>query len=79
MGFNVSIRDDEEDDKHSWNEEDFSNDDHEASKRLKNKPYCPYDQISKEERMSLCKTWKKAIIIKLLGKRIGYRLLLNKL
>lgn len=39
----------------------------------------PSIPVSTEERMKLCKPWRKAVIIKLLGRKIGYRFLLGRL
>lgn len=42
-------------------------------------PLCPIISITTEERRKLCEPWRRAIIIKLLGRRIGYRILAGRL
>ncbi|KAJ1432901.1 hypothetical protein SESBI_06444 [Sesbania bispinosa] len=36
---------------------------------------CPVIKLSKEERHEVCKPWRKALIVKLLGKRVGLKFL----
>lgn len=62
-----------------WNKDEFSEVDEEVEDSVKNDPLCPCVRIPKEERISLYKPWKKDLIIKLLGKRVGYRMLMNRL
>ncbi|KAJ1429095.1 hypothetical protein SESBI_08447 [Sesbania bispinosa] len=38
-------------------------------------PLCPIIKLSREERHEVCKPWRKALIVKLLGKRIGLKFL----
>ncbi|XP_061348788.1 uncharacterized protein LOC133294125 [Gastrolobium bilobum] len=42
-------------------------------------PLCPSLQFSKSQRKEDCRQWRKALIIKLLGKRIGARFLMARL
>ncbi|KAJ1439231.1 hypothetical protein SESBI_02602 [Sesbania bispinosa] len=42
-------------------------------------PGCPIVKISKKEKKSICIPWKRTVIIKLLGKRVGYKMLQNRL
>lgn len=42
-------------------------------------PLCPNIAVMAEERKNLCKYWRKDIIIKLLGRWVGYRFLYGKL
>ncbi|KAJ1443237.1 Zinc finger, CCHC-type [Sesbania bispinosa] len=42
-------------------------------------PLCPVVSLSKEERKRICHPWKRAIIVKLLGRRISLRMLKNRL
>ncbi|KAJ1418752.1 Ribonuclease H-like superfamily [Sesbania bispinosa] len=42
-------------------------------------PGCPIVKISKEEKKSICIPWKRSVIIKVLGKRVGYKMLQNRL
>lgn len=42
-------------------------------------PLCPKIPVSIEERRNLCKPWRRAIIIKLLGRTVGYRYLYARL
>ena len=36
---------------------------------------CPIVKVTKEERRELCRPWKKALIVKLLRKKLGIRFL----
>ena len=38
-------------------------------------PDCPIIRLSKEEKTRICLPWKQTLIVKLLGKNIGYHLL----
>lgn len=42
-------------------------------------PLCPVIPVTSKERRNLCKPWRKAIIIKLLGRTVGYRYLYARL
>ncbi|KAJ1425768.1 Ribonuclease H-like superfamily [Sesbania bispinosa] len=42
-------------------------------------PLCPIVKISREEKKGICIPWKRTVIIKLMGKRIGFRMLQNRL
>lgn len=42
-------------------------------------PFCPYISVTAEDRKILCRTWRKEIIIKMLGRRMVYRLLFGRL
>lgn len=42
-------------------------------------PFCPVVKISKETIKEACRPWKKAIIVKLLGKRLGLQFFKNRL
>ncbi|XP_057444629.1 uncharacterized protein LOC130736870 [Lotus japonicus] len=51
----------------------------EGEERLQPNPLCPVIKLSKEKLRELPKPWGNAIIVKLLGKRIGMRLLKDRL
>lgn len=59
-------------------EEDSGNEMHDNDINLLD-PLCPFIPITTEERKNLCRPWKRAIINKLLGRRIGYRTLVGRL
>ena len=40
---------------------------------------CPDIRLTKEEKERICRPWKRTLIIKLLGRNIGYHLLLKKI
>ncbi|XP_061349017.1 uncharacterized protein LOC133294382 [Gastrolobium bilobum] len=42
-------------------------------------PFCPTYRFSKELYKESCRPWKQAVIIKLLGKKVGVKFLLNRL
>lgn len=42
-------------------------------------PFCHVIEISSEEREKLCRPWRKAIIMKVLGRRVGYKTLAGRL
>ncbi|KAJ1377413.1 Ribonuclease H-like superfamily [Sesbania bispinosa] len=42
-------------------------------------PLCPIAKLTKEEKKCICIPWKRSVIIKLMGKRIGFKMLQNRL
>lgn len=66
------------DDEENWNGENLSDDEEDEDGALKKK-LGPGDDICKKERIELCRPWRKSLIIKVLGKEVGYRFLLNRL
>lgn len=60
-----------------WENEDDSQDEMQEDKEEKD-PLCPSIPITAEERKKLCRPWRKAIIIKLLGRRIRYKFLYGR-
>lgn len=38
-------------------------------------PECPTISITKEEFVAMCRPWKKALIVKVLGKKVGFSIL----
>ncbi|KAJ1415939.1 Ribonuclease H-like superfamily [Sesbania bispinosa] len=68
---------DSEDDETS--EEEDSEDSEDESYLASCDPLCPLVKITREEKKSLCVPWKKTLIVKLLGKRIGMKMLQNRL
>lgn len=76
LGVNGANQDiDSSDELDMWNSEDDSEDDMQDNDLETLNPLCPHIPITTEERKNPCRPWKKAIIIKLLGRRIGYRFL----
>lgn len=63
-----------------WDEEDFSEDDMENDKahRARN-VLCPGVEVNRERRISLCRMWRKCLIVKVLGKVMGFHFLQEKL
>ncbi|KAJ1416829.1 Zinc finger, CCHC-type [Sesbania bispinosa] len=50
-----------------------------AKNRVKDDPLCPTIKVTKGEVRVACQPWKKAILVKLLGKRLGMRFLRQRL
>ena len=63
------LEDDDETDPERMLEEDKEEED----------PFCPIIQITKEEKVEICKPWKLALIVKLLGKRLSMQFLHSRL
>lgn len=62
-----------------WDEEDDYEEDMQDEDFEDMDPLCPYIPVTTEERKRLCQPWRKAIIIKVLRRRIGYRFLYGRL
>lgn len=62
-----------------WDVNDDSEEDMQEDEGEDLDPLCPKVPVTSEERKNLCKPWRKAIIIKLLGRRVGYRFLYARL
>ncbi|KAJ1379762.1 Zinc finger, CCHC-type [Sesbania bispinosa] len=67
-----------EDDSSGFNSESEGSDSEEEFLRNLD-PLCPIVKISRMEKKYLCTPWKKAVIVKLLGKRIGLKMLQTRL
>ena len=59
----------------SWLSDDDELDDFEKEEDLE----CPAIRLTKEEKARIRRPWKHTLIIKLLGRRIGFTLLLRKI
>ena len=59
--------------------DDWISDDEEISHEEETDPDCPIVKLSKEEKARFRRPWKQTLIIKLLGRSIGYHLLLRKI
>lgn len=68
-------------DEKDWMEDDLSDDEMEEDGNggFKYKDLGPGVDVRKEERINLCQPWRKSLIIKVLGKEVGYRFLLNRI
>lgn len=62
-----------------WEEYDDFEEDMQESEGEDLDPFCPRIPVTTEERRNLCKPWRNAIIIKLLGRIVGYRYLYARL
>lgn len=61
-------------DESNWKEDDdFEAEDSFIIEDAISDPLCPQVYITTEERFNLCRPWRRAVIIKLLGRKIGYR------
>lgn len=66
-------------DMNMWDIEEDSEKEMQEDDRETLDPLCPHVSIMTEERKNLCRPWRKTIIIKLLGRRIGYRFMYGRL
>lgn len=68
IGINGAEHHESNEDSEMWIEDESEEDmQEEGTKEMD--PLCPLTEISAEERLKLCKPWRKALIIKLLGRR----------
>lgn len=67
------------DDDENWDGDDLSDDELEEGENSLKKKLGPGVDICKKERIELCRPWRKSLIIKVLGKEVGYKFLLNKI
>lgn len=42
-------------------------------------PYYPVVLLSKEEYLAMCKPWRNALIIKILGHKVGYSVIISRI
>lgn len=79
MGTNGANNDDNSDDLEMGRDEDeLEYIMHEDENKEKDS-LCPDIPVTAEERNNLCRHWRKAIIIKLFGRRIGYKFMYGRL
>lgn len=55
--------------------DDVEGDDEDMDDSVQQDPLCPVIKVTKQELKEACKPWRKAIIVKLLGKKLGLSLL----
>lgn len=81
LGVNDNGGDKTKEDEHILEEEDFSDDDDPdgVNGRRKKNVLCPVVDINRERHISLCRPWRKSLIIKVLGKDVGYKFLQEKI
>lgn len=80
LGINGAKYEISSDDPDMWKEDvstDFEDSQHEEEEMTD--PLCPHINITYEERLNLYRPWRKAVIIKLLGRRTEYRFLYGRL
>lgn len=58
-------------------EDDVSDDDEQGDKC--DDPRCPKILLTKEEKRSLRRPWRQSLIVKVLGRKVGYNFLHNRL
>lgn len=71
----TGIRDDEKIDL----EEEMASDDEEEDEDMENDKECPLIRLTKEEKARLRRPWRQSLIIKVMGKKVGYTYLLRRL
>lgn len=79
LGVNGMSNDLSSEEVEDWQEEYGYEDDMQDQESEQSDPLCPSIHITAEERENLCRPWRKALIIKLLGRRIGYRILYGRI
>lgn len=60
-------------------EEDLVSDDENEDKKKEGDPECPAIKLTKKEKLRLRKPWRQSLIIKVMGRKVGYAYLLNRL
>lgn len=79
MGVNGGDQEEyEKEDEKYWDEEDFSEDEDEEEQRRRN-ALCLRVEVNRERRIKLCRKWRRTLIIKVLGKVMGYKFLYDKI
>lgn len=79
LGINGNEATDNSDESDSWRNKEESDSEIQDMEESQINPLCPSVPVTSEERIRLCKPWRKAVIIKLLGRKIGYRFLMGRL
>lgn len=77
-GVKASVKNHRDDDD-GWLEDELSDDEMEDGETDLKKKLGPGVDINKERRIELCKPWRRSLVINVLGKEVGYRLLLNRI
>lgn len=78
LGINGNETSDSSDEPKIWSGDEESDEELQDMDESQLDPLCPSIPVSTEERMKLCKPWRKAVIIKLLGRKIGYKFLIGR-
>lgn len=79
LGINGIENDYTSDDLEIWENENETEDDMQEENEEEQDPLCPIIPVTFQERKNFCKPWRRALIVKLLGRRIGYRFLYGRL
>jgi hypothetical protein len=70
---------DDKEDKSDSDKEDFAEEEMEVKEGLSGEYECPEFVFSKSEEKRIYKPWRRGVIVKLLGRRIGYKALETRL
>lgn len=79
LGVNGVDHDYNSDNINMWKDGEGTNEETHTNERETTDRLGPLVTITTEERINLCRPWRNVVIIKLLGRRIGYRFLYGRL